>query len=75
MDCGHVACCDSSPNRHAQAHFHETGHPIMRSVEPGENWGWCFLDKTLLTPVDDPRTPQDILDEVDVPEVAEAGER
>ena len=75
MDCGHVACCDSSPNRHAQAHFHETGHPIMRSVEPGENWGWCFLDKTLLTPVDDPRTPQDLLDEVDVPEVAEAGEK
>jgi uncharacterized UBP type Zn finger protein len=75
MECGHVACCDSSPNQHAQAHFHETGHPIMRSVEPGETWGWCYLDKTLLTAVDEPATPADMLREADVPEVAEAGER
>lgn len=42
--CGHVGCCDSSPGRHARAHFHETGHPIMRSLEPGETWAWCFED-------------------------------
>jgi uncharacterized UBP type Zn finger protein len=52
MTCGHVACCDSSPNRHAQAHFHEEGHPIMRSVEPGEAWGWCYLDQSTLRAVD-----------------------
>ncbi|HUZ97065.1 MAG TPA: UBP-type zinc finger domain-containing protein [Edaphobacter sp.] len=45
MICGHVACCDSSPNRHATAHFHATRHPIMRSVEPGEDWGWCYVDE------------------------------
>ena len=43
LDCGHVACCDSSPRRHATAHFHETGHPVMRSAEPGEYWRWCFV--------------------------------
>jgi Na+/H+ antiporter len=41
--CGKVACCDSSPNRHASAHFHESQHPVMRSAEPGESWRWCFL--------------------------------
>lgn len=43
--CGHVGCCDSSPNRHATKHFHETKHPIMRSFEPGENWRWCYVDE------------------------------
>ena len=43
--CGHVGCCDSSPNKHATAHFHATGHPVMRSVEPGETWGWCYVDE------------------------------
>lgn len=47
LDCGHVGCCDSSPGRHASAHFAETGHPVMRSLEPGEAWRWCFLDKAL----------------------------
>jgi monovalent cation/hydrogen antiporter len=42
MVCGHVGCCDSSPSRHATKHFHETGHPIMRSAEPGETWMWCY---------------------------------
>ncbi|MGO4256483.1 Na+/H+ antiporter [Marmoricola sp. RAF53] len=41
--CGKVACCDSSPRRHATAHFHETNHPVMRSAEPGETWRWCFV--------------------------------
>ena len=44
--CGHVGCCDSSPNRHATAHFRETGHPIIRSAEPGESWSWCYVDET-----------------------------
>lgn len=43
LDCGHVACCDSSPRRHATAHFHESGHPLIRSAEPGESWRWCYV--------------------------------
>ncbi|HWJ81924.1 MAG TPA: cation:proton antiporter [Nocardioides sp.] len=43
LGCGHVGCCDSSPLRHATAHFRETDHPVMRSVEPGEDWRWCFV--------------------------------
>ena len=49
MDCGHVGCCDSSPKQHAAAHFKATGHPVMRSVEPGESWRWCYVDLELLT--------------------------
>jgi len=45
LQCGHVGCCDSSPNRHATRHFHETQHPLMASLEPGERWGWCFVDE------------------------------
>ena len=48
LSCGHVGCCDSSPNRHATAHFHQTSHPIIRSFEPGEDWRWCCLDETLV---------------------------
>jgi uncharacterized UBP type Zn finger protein len=44
MSCGHVGCCDNSPNRHATAHNRETGHPIIRSAEPGEEWGYCYPD-------------------------------
>jgi hypothetical protein len=43
--CGHVGCCDNSPNRHATAHFHSTGHPIIQSYEPGEDWLWCYVDE------------------------------
>jgi len=43
--CGHVGCCDDSPNRHASAHARTTGHPIIRSLEPGEDWCWCFVDE------------------------------
>jgi uncharacterized UBP type Zn finger protein len=42
--CGHVGCCDNSKNKHATAHFHETGHPIIQSFEPGESWRWCYVD-------------------------------
>jgi len=43
LTCGHVGCCDSSPSKHATAHFHETGHPVMQSAEPGEDWRWCYV--------------------------------
>ena len=43
--CGHIACCDNSPNRHATAHSGETGHPVMRSIEPFEYWFWCYVDE------------------------------
>lgn len=46
MTCGHVGCCDSSPNRHATAHWHENpNHRLIRSFEHGENWWWCFEDQ------------------------------
>lgn len=45
--CGHVGCCDSSVGRHARAHFHDTGHPVIRSLEPGEEWRWCYVDEVL----------------------------
>ena len=45
--CGHIGCCDSSPNRHARRHAAEEGHPIARSIEPGEDWSWCFLDEVM----------------------------
>jgi monovalent cation:H+ antiporter-2, CPA2 family len=48
MTCGHVGCCDSSPNRHATAHHHASRHPIIRSLEPGEDWGWCYPDAVTL---------------------------
>ena len=45
MASGHVGCCDSSPARHATAHWREVGHPIVRSYEPGEDWWWCYADE------------------------------
>ncbi len=45
LTCGHVGCCDSSPNRHATKHFHGAGHPIVVSAEPGETWSWCYVDE------------------------------
>ncbi len=47
LTCGHVGCCDSSAEKHATAHYGETGHPVMRSIEPGEAWRWCFVDDLL----------------------------
>jgi uncharacterized UBP type Zn finger protein len=46
LACGRVGCCDSSKNRHATKHFQATGHPLVRSIEPGENWVWCYVDET-----------------------------
>jgi CPA2 family monovalent cation:H+ antiporter-2 len=48
MTCGHVGCCDSSPNKHATAHYRSIGHPIMKSLEPNEDWGWCYPDEITL---------------------------
>ena len=48
LTCGHVGCCDSSPNRHATRHHRETGPPVMRTHEPGEDWRWCFVDHVLV---------------------------
>ena len=45
QSCGHVGCCDSSPGKHATAHFQSEGHPIIRSYEPGEDWYWCYVDE------------------------------
>jgi hypothetical protein len=47
LACGLIACCDSSPRRHMSAHHTESGHPVMRSFEPGESWRWCFQDEQL----------------------------
>jgi uncharacterized UBP type Zn finger protein len=44
LSCGHVGCCDSSPGQHASAHGAASGHPIIHSLEPGEEWSFCFLD-------------------------------
>jgi uncharacterized UBP type Zn finger protein len=45
LECGHVGCCDSSKNRHATHHFQKSKHPLMRSIEPGEEWVWCYVDE------------------------------
>ena len=47
QQCGHVGCCDNSPGRHATGHHQSTGHPIIRSVEPGEDWSWCYVDEVM----------------------------
>lgn len=48
LTCGHVGCCNDSKNRHATAHFHATGHPLMQSFEQGESWRYCFVDDAVL---------------------------
>jgi len=48
LSCGKVGCCDSSKNKHATQHFQKSGHPIIRSFEPGEDWEWCYVDEMLI---------------------------
>ena len=48
MRCGHIGCCDSSKNKHATKHFHQTRHPIIQSFQPGEDWRWCFVHEMIL---------------------------
>jgi len=47
LSCGHVGCCDSSKNKHATKHYHATEHPLIRSIEPGEDWMWCYVDQVM----------------------------
>jgi uncharacterized UBP type Zn finger protein len=47
LTCGHVGCCDDSKNQHATKHYHATKHPVIRSIEPGERWEWCFVDEMI----------------------------
>lgn len=47
QQCGHIGCCDNSEGKHATGHFEATGHPIIRSVEPGETWSWCYVDELM----------------------------
>jgi len=47
--CGKVGCCDNSKNKHATRHYHETGHPIIQSFQPGETWRWCYVDEIMLS--------------------------
>jgi uncharacterized UBP type Zn finger protein len=46
--CGHVGCCNQSKNKHATKHFKETGHPIIQSFQPGEDWKYCYVDDEYL---------------------------
>jgi len=51
LSCGHTGCCDSSPRRHARAHWQATSHPLIRSAQPGEDWAWCYADELVLVPL------------------------
>jgi uncharacterized UBP type Zn finger protein len=55
LECGHVGCCDSSQHKHATKHFHRTQHPVVKSFEPGEDWGWCYVDDVMIEPAPTPR--------------------
>ena len=55
--CGHVGCCDSSPNKHASAHARDTEHAIVQSYEPGEDWFWCYVDEVVFERDDAPPAP------------------
>jgi Zn-finger in ubiquitin-hydrolases and other protein len=63
LTCGHVGCCDSSPNRHATAHHHETGHPIVRTLQPRQDWVWCYVDEITLRHLDRRWAEIDLFDE------------
>ena len=55
LTCGGIRCCDTSPHQHASKHAHDSGHPLVRSAEPGEDWGWCYVDELFLeVPSDKP---------------------
>lgn len=56
-ECGHVGCCDSSPNRHATAHFQATTHPLIQSYEPGEDWYYCYVDVVTFERDDESASP------------------
>lgn len=56
-ECGHVGCCDNSPNKHATAHFRGDHHPIVQSYEPGEDWYWCYVDDLFFEVDGEPPSP------------------
>ncbi len=60
LTCGHVGCCDSSKNKHARQHFRSFGHPLVRSIEPGERWIWCYADQVYAGEV----APQPVIGDV-----------
>src|SRR5437868_5062051 len=55
LNCGHVGCCDNSIGKHATKHFHESNHPVIKSLEQGEDWGYCYVDDLFMEPA--PRPP------------------
>jgi len=55
LECGHVGCCNQSQGKHATKHFLQTEHAVMRSFEPGEDWGWCYVDDLMIEPAPTPR--------------------
>jgi CPA2 family monovalent cation:H+ antiporter-2 len=65
LTCGHVGCCDDSAGRHATAHFEATGHPVIRSLEPGAGWRWCYVDQMLV------HRPSERVDEASIPETGQ----
>jgi uncharacterized UBP type Zn finger protein len=50
LSCGHVGCCDNSPNKHATKHYQQSHDPLIQSFERGEDWGWCYVDELFLEP-------------------------
>jgi uncharacterized UBP type Zn finger protein len=54
LACGHVGCCDQSQGKHATQHFHHTAHALIRSIEPGDDWGWCYVDNLFIEPAPRP---------------------
>jgi uncharacterized UBP type Zn finger protein len=54
LTCGKVGCCDDSRNKHASEHAAAVGHPVIRSIEPGEDWAWCYVDEVFIEPVPEP---------------------
>ena len=52
LTCGHVGCCDSSKNKHATKHYHRSKHPMVRSLEPGERWAWCYVDEAFFDDIE-----------------------
>jgi hypothetical protein len=57
LACGHVGCCDNSVGKHATKHYHRANHAIIRSFEPGEDWGWCYVDELFMEPAPEPQAP------------------
>jgi uncharacterized UBP type Zn finger protein len=55
LTCGKVGCCDNSPNKHARAHYGETKHPLIQSVEPGEKWAYCYEDRAMMREAPPPK--------------------